>query len=58
MEQHRPRLMIVLVSLRVDAAADNNGNDDNDDNDGSGGSNGGGGKDDKDSSADMPTTIN
>ena len=50
--------MIVLVSLRVDAAADNNGNDDNDDNDGSGGSNGGGGKEDKDSSADMPTTIN
>jgi hypothetical protein len=29
-EQHHPRLTIVLVSLHVDAAADNNSNDDKD----------------------------
>ena len=52
MEQHHPRLTIVLVSLRVDAAADNNGNDNKDD----GGDSSG--KDYKDSGGDTQTTIN
>ena len=51
-EQHHPRLTIVLVSLRVDAAADNNGNDNKDD----GGDSSG--KDYKDSGGDTQTTIN
>ena len=46
--------MIVFVSLRVDATADNRGDDNNDDD--SGGN--GGGKDDKDIGGDTPTTIN
>jgi hypothetical protein len=53
-EQHHPRLTIVLVSLRVDVAADD-GSDDNDNNNNVGS---GGGKDDEDCGGDTPTTIN
>ena len=56
MEQHRPRLTIVLLSLRVDAAADDNGNDDNGDG-GGGGGGGGSGKDNKDRGDDTQKTI-
>ena len=50
-ERHHPRLTIVLVSLRVDATADDDAMTTTT-------SGGGGSEEDKDSGGDTPTTIN